>query len=158
VNKYKYIYIYIYYSLAFADGNTVRGTLLLRTSLTVEFADPVRLLTLLIPTQLHLFLISCLHTVRSNFSSCFTKRVPPWRMPSSWLVFRVALVRTDVNDVPSSPILVTLMVEAVASSETSVLRRATRRNVPEDGILHGYRPWKSKILYRINRLSSLAET
>jgi hypothetical protein len=80
------------------------------------------------------------------------------RMVSSGLLRRVALVRTDVSKepgalvflrsvrrllvaacvVPSSPISVTLMKEAPDSSKTSVLTRTTRRNNPEDTILHSH--------------------
>jgi hypothetical protein len=74
-------------------------------------------------------------------------------MVSSGKLRRMALVRTDVSEddlvflrsvrqlivtasvVPISSILITLL-EGLRSSETSVLTRATRRNIPEDTIHH----------------------
>jgi hypothetical protein len=61
--------------------------------------------------------------------------------------------------VPSSPILVTLMMEAIRSSETSVLKWATLRIIPEHGILHGHRREDLKCYKALTGwLDSVAET
>jgi hypothetical protein len=59
---------------------------------------------------------------------------------------RVALVRTDVSEeLSASFIRVTRIGElgttlaVTSSSETSDLTKATRRNIPEDDILHSHR-------------------
>jgi hypothetical protein len=72
-------------------------------------------------------------------------------MPSPGMLRRVALVRSDVavecstlcllvtaNVVPSSPIFVTQMTEAILSSEISILNRAVLHNMKEDGILYSH--------------------
>jgi hypothetical protein len=49
------------------------------------------------------------------------------------------------NVVPTSPILVARMMEAIRSSEMSVLTGATRRHIPEGGILHCHRRENSNL-------------
>jgi hypothetical protein len=59
-------------------------------------------------------------------------------------------------------ILITLMMEAIRSSETSILIRAKRRNIPEDGILHSrrrenLRSFRSKGVYQPPKVAVASE-
>jgi hypothetical protein len=59
-----------------------------------------------------------------------------------------AVRKVTANVVPSSSIRVTLMMEAIRSSETPVLTRATEYKIPEDGILLAYSLSKTSLKTR----------
>jgi hypothetical protein len=66
-------------------------------------------------------------------------------------ILRVTRIGVLVTaNVRSLPILVTLMMDALSYSETSDLKRATRRNIPEDAVLHSHRRENLKSYIFIN--------
>jgi hypothetical protein len=53
----------------------------------------------------------------------------------------VGRLLVTANVIPSSPIPVTMLMEALSYSVPSVLTRAKRQNIPEDGIPLNYQPF-----------------
>jgi hypothetical protein len=95
------------------------------------------------------------NTLFLDVTPCGSCKNRSWeeRMPSMIRMIRIGELRTTSAvgrigstlhasqraSVASSPILVILIMDAICSSETSVLTRATRRNIPAGGILHSHR-------------------
>jgi hypothetical protein len=52
---------------------------------------------------------------------------------------RVPQLIVTANVLPTSPILFIMMMEVARFSVTSILKRTTWRDIPEDGILQSYR-------------------
>jgi hypothetical protein len=74
-------------------------------------------------------------------------------MVNKCTVRSVPLLLVTTNVVPNLPILVTLIMDAVSSSEMSVLTRAIRCNIQEDGILHSYR--RENLIFLIRSIRSI---
>jgi hypothetical protein len=72
-------------------------------------------------------------------------------MVSSWMLRRVALVRTDFSEEPSASFIRVTRIGELGTSLAATSNRRPRRNIPEDTILYSHRRenLKSYILVKI---------
>jgi hypothetical protein len=99
---------------------------LLRTDISEEISASLIRVSIIGELRTKLALISNRRTLRRSTKSLVFLRSVRRLLATACLV-------------PGSPIFVTLMREALSSSETSFLIRVTRRNIPADAILHNHR-------------------
>jgi hypothetical protein len=62
-----------------------------------------------------------------------------YRMPSSGILRRVAIVRTDVSEESSASIIRVARLGELGTMLAVTRNRRTQPNIPEDGILHSHR-------------------
>jgi hypothetical protein len=91
---------------------------------------------MLVPERHHPLLLNFYACIRVTVQSKHLQGVPQLQ---SKQIDRVHPLLDTANVVPSSPVLVTLMMEALRSRGTSVVTRATRHNILEDDIVHSHR-------------------